>query len=227
MRVVRQPGNMHSMTAELSELLRLILNLIRFGTIADINHDTQRVRVRVGKNTTTWRPWITLRAGDAQTWFPPSLGEQVIVFSPEGEFTNAVILPAVYSDKFASPSTNPAHHTTRYGDGAVVQYDSKAHTLSATLPDGTSATVAPGLVTSNAEETVCTGNLTVHKNLTVNGFAALNAGMNVKAGKADGPAAMVEGMIQATLDMIASGISLVKHKHGGVKHGDDESDGPK
>jgi phage baseplate assembly protein gpV len=82
-------------------------------------------------------------------------------------------------------------------------------------------------VTSNAEETVCTGNLTVAKNLTVNGFAALNAGMNVQAGKDGGPAAMIQGIMRATVDVIASSISLVKHKHGKVKQGDDESDGPK
>ncbi|MFJ2988334.1 phage baseplate assembly protein V [Collimonas sp. NPDC087041] len=215
------------MTADLSELLRLLLNLIRFGTIADIDYDIQRVRVRVGGNLTTWRPWITLRAGDAQSWFPPSLGEQVIVLSPEGELTNAVILLALYSDKSGPPSTNPAHHTTRYVDGTVVQYDSTTHTLSATLPDGTSITVAPGKVTSNAEDTECTGNLLVQKNLIVNGSAALNGGMNVKAGKEGGPAAMVQGVIQATVDMIANSISLVKHPHGGVKKGDDDSGGPK
>jgi phage baseplate assembly protein V len=224
---------MQRMTADYSELLRLILNLIRFGTVADIDHDAQRVRVLVGKNTTTWRPWITSRAGDAQTWFPPSMGEQVIVLSPEGDFANAAILPAIYSDKYKSPSTNPAHHTTRYKDGTVVQYDSAAHTLTATLPDGTSVTLAPGKVTSNAEDTECTGNLLVQKNLvvnqnlTVNGMSALNAGMNVKAGKAGGPAAVVQGIIQATMDVVAAGISLVKHPHGGVKKGEDESGGPK
>ena len=224
---------MQRMTADYSDLLRLILNLIRFGTIADINHNTQRVRVKVGENVTTWRPWITLRAGDAQTWFPPSMGEQVIVLSPEGDFDNAAILPAIYSDKYKSPSTNPAHHTTRYADGAVVQYDRERHILSATLPDGTSVTVAPGKVTSNAEDTECTGNLLVQKNLvvnqnlTVNGMSALNAGMNVQAGKAGGPAAMVQGIIQATMDVVAAGISLVKHPHGGVKKGDDDTGGPK
>ena len=224
---------MQRMTADYSELLRLILNLIRFGTIADIDHDAQRVRVLVGKNTTTWRPWITLRAGDAQTWFPPSLGEQVIVLSPEGDFTQAAILPAIYSDKYTSPSANPAHHTTSYKDGTVVQYDSAVHTLTATLSDGTSVTLAPGKVTSNAEDTECTGNLLVQKNLvvnqnlTVNGMSALNAGMNVQAGKAGGPAAVVQGIVQATMDVVAAGISLVKHPHGGVKHGDDDSGGPK
>ena len=215
------------LSSDLSELLRLILNMIRVGSVVDIDCDAKLVRVQVGKNTPTWRPWAVHRAGDAQTWWPPSIGEQVILLSPEGNFDNAVILPAMYSDQFQPPSNNPAHHTTRYKDGAVIQYDSAAHVLTATLPDGTSVSAVPGTVTSNAEDTVCTGNLTVEKNLTVNGFTVLNAGMNVKAGKAGGPAAMVEGMIQATLDMIASGISLVKHKHGGVKRGDDESDGPK
>ncbi|MFJ2990713.1 phage baseplate assembly protein V [Collimonas sp. NPDC087041] len=215
------------MTADFSELLRLLLNLIRFGTIADIDHDAQRVRVRVGGNLTTWRPWITLRAGDAQSWFPPSVGEQVIVLSPEGELPNAVILPALYSDKSRPPSTNPAHHTTRYIDGTVIQYDSAAHILSATLPDGTSVTVAPGKVTSNAEDTECTGNLTVQKNLIVNGSVALNSGMNVKAGKEGEPAAMVQGIIQAAVDMIANSVSLVMHSHGGVKKGDDDVGGPK
>ncbi|WP_038496801.1 phage baseplate assembly protein V [Collimonas arenae] len=215
------------MTIDRSELLRLLLNLIRFGTIAEIDHDAQHVRVKVGKNTTTWRPWITARAGETQIWCPPSLGEQVILLSPEGDFNKAAVLPAVYSDKFKTPSTNPAHHTIRYMDGTVVQYDSSSHTLTATLSDGTSVTLAPGKVTSNAEDTICTGNLTVEKNLTVNGFAALNAGMNVKAGKAGGAAAMIQGIMQATVDVIASGISLVKHPHGGVKKGGDDTEGPK
>jgi phage baseplate assembly protein V len=119
---------MHRMTAELSGLLRLILNLIRFGTIYDVDHNAQRVRVQVGKNITTWCPWISMRAGDAQTWFPPSMGEQVIVPSPDGDFTQAAILPPIYSDKSPTPSTNPAHHITRYFDGAVIQYDRESHT---------------------------------------------------------------------------------------------------
>lgn len=125
------------------------------------------------------------------------MGEQVIVLSPEGDF------------------------------------DSAAHTLTATLPDGTGVTLAPGKVTSNAENTECTGNLlvqknlVVNKNLTVNGMSALNAGMNVQAGKGGGPAAVVQDIIQAPVDMVAAGISLVKHTHGGVKKGDDDTGGPK
>jgi len=139
------------------------------------------------------------------------------LLSPEGNFDNAVVLPAVYSDRFPAPSSNPAHHTSRYADGAVIQYDSAAHALTAVLPDGTSVSAVPGTVTSNAEDTICTGNLTVEKNLTINGFAALNAGMNVKAGASGGPAAVIEGIMRATVDIFANGISLFGHKHGKVK----------
>ncbi|MGS0740442.1 phage baseplate assembly protein V [Glaciimonas sp. GG7] len=217
---------MHRMTADISELFRLILNLIRLGTIAEIDHDTQRVRVRVGNNLTNWRPWITARAGTAQTWWPPSLGEQIILLSPEGDFENGVILSAVYSDQFAPPSTNPAHHTTRYSDGAIVQYDSATHALTATLPDGTSVTVLPGCVTSNAEDTICTGNLTVEKNLIVNGLSSLNAGMAVSAGADGGTAAVIKGQLNASGDIVARGISLTGHTHGGIERGGDNTGGP-
>jgi phage baseplate assembly protein V len=213
--------------SDISELRRLILNLIRVGHIVEIDYDAQKVRAQIGKNTTAWRPWAVYRAGETQTWAPPSKNEQVIVFSPEGDFSQAIILPAIYSDQFQPPSSNPAHTTTRYADGAVIQYDSDAHALTAVLPDGTSVSAVPGKVTSNAEDTECTGNLLVQKNLVVNGFAALNAGMNVKVGKDGGATAMIEGVIQATEDVIAKNISLVKHPHGGVKKGDDDSGGPK
>lgn len=229
MRFLRQPGNMLSMNAELpdySENARLLHNLIRLGTVEKVAGGRARVRLSP-KLTTTWLRWVTHRAGDARTWWSPSVGEQVVLLSPGGDLTAGVILQAVYSDAFPAPSDNPALHLTHYPDGAVVQYDFQAHTLSATLPDGTSVTVAPGKVTSNAEDTECTGNLLVQKNLIVNGFAALNAGMNVQAGKEGGPAAVIEGIMRATVDVTAAGISLATHPHSGVKKGDDVTGGPK
>jgi len=226
MRAERQPGNMQSMNAELLELTRLLHNMIRLGTIAEVANGRARVRLSP-KLTTTWLRWAALRAGDARSWWAPSVGEQVVLLSPGGDLTAGAILPAIYSDAFPAPSDNPALHATYYPDGAVVQYDSQAHTLVATLPDGTSVAAAPGKVTSNAEDTECTGNLLVQKNLTVNGFAALNAGMNVQAGKEGGPAAVIDGSMHATVDVTAAGISLVKHPHGGIKKGDEDSGAPK
>ncbi|WP_082814689.1 phage baseplate assembly protein V [Collimonas fungivorans] len=49
---------------------------------------------------TTWLRWVTHRAGDARTWWSPSVGEQVVLLLPGGDLTAGVILQAVYSDAF-------------------------------------------------------------------------------------------------------------------------------
>ncbi|QKY07996.1 phage baseplate assembly protein V [Janthinobacterium lividum] len=218
------------MNADLSDLFRLLQNLIRLGTIAEVKG--AKARVRLGPTLTTeWLNWATPRAGSTRTWSAPTVGEQVIVFSPGGDLTRGIILPALYSQAFDAPETSPTIHTTHYPDGAVVQYDHAAHALTATLPSGT-ATITADKVTSNAPNTICTGDLTVMGNLlveqsaTVNGATTLNGGVNAKAGAAGGVAMAVQGTIKASEDVQAGGISLVKHTHGGVRAGGDQSGGP-
>ncbi|MDN2669794.1 phage baseplate assembly protein V [Janthinobacterium sp. SUN026] len=218
------------MNADLSDLLRLLQNLIRLGTIAEVKG--AKARVRLGPNLITeWLNWATRRAGSTRTWSAPTVGEQVIVFSPGGDLTRGIIVPALYSQAFDAPESSDTIHTTHYPDGAVVQYDHAAHALTATLPGGT-ATVTADKVTSNAPSTICTGDLTVMKNLivkqstTVEGVTTLNGGVNAKAGAAGGVAMAVQGSIKATDDVLAGAISLAKHTHGGVRAGGDQSGGP-
>ncbi len=221
---------MHCMNADLSDLTRLLQNLIRLGTIAEVKG--AKARVRLGPTLTTeWLKWATRRAGSTRTWSAPTVGEQVIVFSPGGDLTRGIILPALYSQAFDAPESSPTIHSTHYPDGAVVQYDHAAHALTATLPGGT-ATITADKVTSNAPSTICTGDLTVMKNLivmqtaTVNGATTLNGGVNAKAGAAGGVAMAVQGTIKASEDVLAGAISLAKHAHGGVRAGGDRSGGP-
>ena len=221
---------MHCMNADQSNLSRLLQNLIRLGTIAQV--EGAKARVQLGpKLTTEWLNWITQRAGSTCAWSAPTVGEQVIVFSPGGDLTRGIILPALYSQEFDAPETSDTIHTTHYPDGAVVQYDHAAHALTALLPGGT-ATITADKVTSNAPSTICTGDLTVMKNLivmqsaTVNGATALNGSVNAKAGAAGGVAMAVQGTIKASEDVLAGAISLAKHPHGGVKAGGDQSGGP-
>ncbi|KAB8065931.1 phage baseplate assembly protein V [Janthinobacterium violaceinigrum] len=208
------------MNADLSDLLRLLQNLIRLGTIAEVKG--AKARVRLGPTLTTeWLYSATPRAGSTRTWSALTVGEQVIVFSPGGDLTRGIILPALYSQEFDAPESSPTIHTAHYPDGAVVQYDHAAHSLTATLPGGT-ATITADKVTSNAPSTICTGDLTVMKNLivmqsaTVEGATTLNSGV----------AMAVQGTIQASEDVLAGAISLAKHPHGGVKAGGDQSGGP-
>jgi phage baseplate assembly protein V len=76
MRFRQQPGNMLSMNADLpdySENTQLLHNLIRSGTVVQIAGGRARVRLSP-KLTTAWLRWVTHRAGDARTWWSPSVG---------------------------------------------------------------------------------------------------------------------------------------------------------
>ena len=124
------------MNADQSNLSRLLQNLIRLGTIAEV--EGAKARVQLGpKLTTEWLNWITQRAGSTCTWSAPTVGEQVVVLSPGGDLARGVSVPALFSKAFDALETSDAIHTTHYPDGAVVQYDHAAHSLTATLPGGT------------------------------------------------------------------------------------------
>ena len=48
------------------DLARRLANLLRLGTIEQVDHPAARVRVRSGDIVTTWLPWFTWRAGAPQ-----------------------------------------------------------------------------------------------------------------------------------------------------------------
>ena len=176
---------MQCMNADLSDLLRLLQNLIRLGTIAEVKE--AEARVQLGPTLTTeLLNWSTPSAGSTRIWSAPTIGEKVIVFSPGGDLTRGIVVPALYSQEFDAPESSDIIHTTHSADGVVVQYDHAAHALTATLPGGT-ATITANKVTSNAPSAICTGDLSVMKNLivkqstTVEGTTALNGGVNANA----------------------------------------------
>jgi phage baseplate assembly protein V len=212
------------MTPDLSELVRTIPNLIRTGKIAEINAD--KVRVRLSPSLlTTWLQWIALRAGDVIDWCPPSVGEQVIVFSPNGDLTQGKVLAGLFSADSPAPQTSLKIRSIHYPDGAVVLYDFGKHSLSAILPAGSSALVKADAVTADAPQTTCTGDVTIKGNLVVEGFSALNNGAKVLGGGGDA-AIVIEGDVTATGDIKAGDISLRNHPHGEVKRGDEKSGVP-
>lgn len=72
------------MNAQLTEIMRLITNLIRTGTVTEVDRENWLCRVKVGELETNWINWLTLRAGGARTWWCPSPDEQVVVLSMGG-----------------------------------------------------------------------------------------------------------------------------------------------
>ena len=178
-------------TYRLVELARRLSNVVRPGTVAELRLDPPRVRVRYADNDdgpvlTDWRPWIAARAGDDAEWWPPQLGEQVVLLSPSGDLAQAFVLPAVYSDAHAAPSADADRRVTQYADGAEIVYDAAAHHLSATLPAGATAAIeAPGGI-------AVTGDVAVDGRITATGNIESDADIEADGNVQDSAGTMTE-----------------------------------
>lgn len=185
----------------LAELNRLIENLVRFGTVAEVQLKPPRVKVNSGGITTTWLPWLTLRAGEDQVWDPPTVDEQVLLLSPSGQLANGVAITGLFSDSIPANGDRAGLHRRTYADGAVIEYDSVAHHLDVTLPAGGTTNL------------VSDGGIHIVGPITHEGDYT-QTGDYVQTGNQD-----ITGTVTATVDVVAAKVSLVKHPHGDVMPG--------
>jgi phage baseplate assembly protein V len=139
----------------ITELFRKLANIVRVGTISDVDYEKQLVRVQIGELKTGWLRFLTLRAGSVRIWSPPSLDEQVVVISIGGELKQGLVIPALFQNAFPAPSNSADVHCIAFKDDAVIEYNTATHALSITLPAAGSLTLtAPGGVTINGNITV-------------------------------------------------------------------------
>lgn len=148
------------MNEQLSETQRLLRNLIRIGTVTDIDLDNGLCRVLTGGNTTDWLHWLTGSAGNVRSWRAPSIDEQVLILSLGGELDSAFVLTGIFSDDFPAPfaSADAVHFT--FPDGAVIEYEPATGALTATgmktatIEATESVTVTTKVVLVNASEKI-------------------------------------------------------------------------
>ncbi|MGM0563681.1 MAG: phage baseplate assembly protein V [Pseudomonadota bacterium] len=138
------------MTPNPAEILRLINNLIRTGTIDDVDSEAALARVKTGENLTTWLPWLSARAASTAHWDPPQVGEQVVLLSPEGDLSQAIIVTGLYSSDYPAPSSNINAHRRQYPDGTHVEYDHDTHQLTIEV-HGDVSMVVKGNATATVE----------------------------------------------------------------------------
>lgn len=127
-------------------------NMLRLGTVAEVDHAAARCRVASGSIVTDWLPWIAAHAADTASWSPPAPGEQGLLLCPDGDLTGAAFLRGLYSDANSPPSTDGHIHMLRFPDGTVLHYDHSAHALRVELTAGGSLRViAAGGVTIDGD----------------------------------------------------------------------------
>jgi len=195
------------MNEQLTELLRLLRNLIRVGTIIAVDADKWLCRVGTGDLETNWLPWLTSRAGNARTWWMPSEGEQVLLLSIGGELTTAFVLPAIFSDEFSPPSVSPQALVTIFPDGARFEYEPESSRL---LIEGVKNVVikADEQILFDTPKVLCSTLLETSR-LLVTGGGEMKGDVKHSGG-----------------ELSSNGVVVDAHKHKGVKMGDDMTGEP-
>ena len=173
-------------------------DIIRMGTVIEIDLPNAAVRVALGDIESDWIAWSAPRAGETRVWLPPAIGEQIIVACPDNDLEAGFILGSIFCDDHPAPSiTNRT--LILFKDGGIIAYDPEAHQLEAILPEGGTATItAPAGITLNAKSGLT---INAQDGVTIHGDVA------------------VTGKVTASDDVIGGGKSLKSHKHGGVQAG--------
>lgn len=181
------------MSADVSELNRQLNNVVRIGTIKQLDLANARAKVSVAGCTTDWLPWGTNRAGKRRDWSPPVIGEQVVLFAPYGDLGQAVIGPSIFQEDHAAPAASADQETTVYPDGTTVDYNSASNTLTITVAGSGNVIInckvanvkAETSVTLDTPDTFCTGNLTVAKSFQMGqegGSATMKGNVAIEGG---------------------------------------------
>lgn len=128
------PGQISWLVAEIAEIKRRDRNRKRTGQISEIDLAKGLARVRFeernGKNYLgPWMPWKEIAAGGIKTHIPPTIGEQVDVFSESGDLTDGVIDMSTPSNDNPRPHDGPEAVLTK-GNSKIVIADDEIRIIS-------------------------------------------------------------------------------------------------
>jgi len=146
----------------LSDLAKRLSNIIKIGTIFEINVQTAKARVKIGELETDFLPWANANSGSNNSWNPPEIDEQVIVLSPSGDLSQAVILPSIYKNNASNSDQNIKSIT--YQDGSKISFNVSSGTLDLDLKGDVAIKVVGN---SNIEGDNI--NITASSNITLDG----------------------------------------------------------
>lgn len=141
---------------------RTIGDLLRVGLVDSVDLAAGKAVVSFGDQTTPPIDWLMV-VGDTTIWIPPTVGQQVLVLTPEGDVDQAMILNGLPSSAFA-PLFLGLKNAIRFADGAQVTYDPEGEQLDVQTPGKVNVT-APGGVTITGDTKII-GKLDVTENIT-------------------------------------------------------------
>lgn len=142
-----------ALALRVAELERRQANNFRHGTVEQVDAEKQLVRIRMGEPKDgqpfvgPWVPYAQI-AGALKVHTPPSVGQQMTMLNPTGDFRQAVAMPMTWSEQNASPSTKGDEHVLTFGD---VRIDIKGGSLKITVGGHSIEISAAGTVFTNGK----------------------------------------------------------------------------
>ena len=149
------------MAAKIAEIERRLATTMRHGTVAQVNPATGLVRLDLGEGTggaPLLSPWIRYAqtGGALKVHSPPSVGQQMTLMAPDGDFEQGVAMPMAFST--ANPSPSAA------GDATVITIGAVTLTL---MGDGLTAVVGGVTLSVTAAGVAITGGAVTHNGANI------------------------------------------------------------
>lgn len=208
------------------------LSMLRIGEVTSIDPASCTCRVTFDDDdglTSFDLPVIQRNTLKNSDYHMPDIGEDVLcVFLASGT-EEGFILGSWYAGEVTPPESSGDKRTVRFADGTVLSYDRAAHKLTAdvkgdievTLTGKADVTAQGAISVESAEKVVITAPQIV-LNGAISSYSKTGGSGTMKVtGTMD-----ITGNITGDSDIIASGVSLTKHTHGGVEPGGSSTSSP-
>ena len=189
------------------ETRRQLHNLLRIGTVSDVDTARGLCRVQSEGNLTAWLPWLSGSAGQVRSWHAPSKGEQVLLLALSGELNTAFVLAGIFSDAFPAPSASQHAVHWAFPDGAQLSYEPENGALTASGIQSASIQAAVK-ITLDAPLVECTRQLKA-KTFELTDGGSLKGDVSHSGGR-----------------FSSNGIVAHSHVHAGVSSGNSQTAGP-
>lgn len=224
----------------LGELDRRMGNVVRFGTVSEVDAANGLARVDLGDLVTDWLPWTTPSAGNDRVWNTPDVGQQVVIASP-GDASQGCIIGSLFSTAKAANGSDGKDRRITFSDGTVIEMDRAASNLNVQVPSAGSIRLSIGgttLLLQDGQATLTTPKLVVDSpdstftgKVTVQGLLTYQAGLTGSGGSG---ASMTGPINQSGGAVTLAGSSLTHngknvgstHTHGGVQSGGSNTGAP-
>lgn len=209
-----------------------LLSIIRIGEVSSVNPAAGTCRVAFDDDSGIVSydlPVIQRNTYKNHYFNMPDVGEDVLcVFLASGT-EEGFVLGSFYAEEIAPPESSIDKSTIVFSDGTKLSYDRAAHKLTADVKGDIEATVT-GKVNATAQ-----GQVTVKSSTSITLHAPvinLNGAICTRSESGGRGTMTINGNINQTggqtvsEDVVASGVSLLRHTHGGVQEGGDSTGSP-